>query len=124
MAEGDGSRETMVNVIDMYLSTTTVRTFPHAPDLPPPAVCPSSSAVRPRHDGPADWEIETTSGVFGYLGDEDVDGPEHSSHKLAMTTQTKKDGGGSDLNVNGSDGLRAEVCVMRLFFELNPDGRC
>ena len=60
MAEGDGSPETMVNVIDMYLSTTTtVRTLPHAPDLPPLTVGPSSSTVRPRHDVPVDWQIET-----------------------------------------------------------------
>lgn len=54
MAEGDGIRETMVNVIDMYLSTTT--TFHTHPPL---AVGPSSSTVRPRHDGPVDWQIET-----------------------------------------------------------------
>ena len=99
MAEGDGSRETMVNVIDIYLSTTTtVRTLPHAPDLPPLAVGPSSSAVRPRHDGPAGWKFETIL---------------RSLAVLAM--RKKKNGGGSDLKVNGSDGLRAEVCVMRLF---------
>jgi hypothetical protein len=83
---------------------------PHAPDLPPLALAPSGQTQR--SSGLANRDNPQG---FGCLRDEDVDGRDHTSHKLTMSTKMKMDGVGSDLNVNGSGGLRAEVCVMCLF---------
>ncbi|KIJ92909.1 hypothetical protein K443DRAFT_418566 [Laccaria amethystina LaAM-08-1] len=77
---------------------------PHAPDLPPLALAPSGQTQR--SSGLANRDNPQG---FGCLRDEDVDGRDHTSHKLTMSTKMKMDGVGSDLNVNGSGGLRAEA---------------